>query len=165
MKNIKILFSFIILFTLNASASLVDWKLSRDVEGLKVWQYTTNSDITGSSETRKVASKTDWSKINGVEFFKSFGDKKKGMLALINITNWKATSFKWTPHVGYYQLNIVGIYTDPFHHEISFVEEHLYYPDHTTQLLHTHPLLIENGEALGQEIIKIMRTDAGISND
>ena len=151
--------------TMNAYALLPNWKLTSDVDGLKVWLYTPNSAITGSSENRKLSSKIDWSKIKEQEYFKKFEDQKKGMLSLMGISNWKVFRILWTAHKGHYQLDIEGNYTNSSHQEISFVEQHLYYSDRTIQFLHTRPKSVENGDVFAKEILNYMRVEAGIAHD
>lgn len=150
---------------MNLYASSSDWKLAHQADGVKVWQLSSNPDVTGSFEKRELSSSVDWKNISGPDFFKQFEAKKKNLLTFIGISNWKAESYSWKKNEGYFQLIVNGEYVDSSNQKISFSEEHQYYPHYTTQFLHTRPSAIQNGEALGIDIIYLMKKEIQAGNE
>lgn len=156
--------SFFII-SINIHAAPKDWTLTSNIDGTKTWQLISNTDVTGSLANRKTASPIDWNTTNGEDFFKAFEEKKKKMLSIIGIVDWKVTKHSWIKFKNYNQLEITGSYTDSKKQDISFTEQHLYYPDRTLQMLHTHPKELKNAEKYSKDILDIMRSTAVVKNE
>ncbi len=159
MKKVFILLLFFLSTTAIASPS--GWKLSRDVNGVKVWQLEKNSDVTGSLERRKTGKKINWLNIKQKDFFKKLEEKKKKMLSFIGISEWKG-KYKWKPKKDYHELLVNGSYKDWSGQKIIFTEVHIYRTNETIQILHTRPKSIAGGDKLARRIIAHMKNQAEV---
>ena len=90
-------------------------------------------------QRKRHAKKKDWSQIKKFEYFKSLETKKKKMLSLIGIKNWKANKQKWKKTKSGRELSIVGSYTNSKNEKVSFKELHVFQPTATYQILFTKP--------------------------
>ncbi len=157
----KIFISLLFFLSTAAIASPSGWKLSRDVNGVKVWQLEKNSDVTGSLEKRKTGKKINWLNIKQKDFFKKLEEKKKKMLSFIGISEWKG-KYKWQPKKEHHELLVNGSYRDWSGQKITFAEVHIYRANETIQILHTRPTATINGDKLASRIIAHMKNQAGV---
>ena len=150
---------YIIFFLINASSTglvvLKNWKLSRDTNNVKVWQLVANPNVTGSIEKRDT--EIDWSTIKKKESLEKFKNRRKKILSLIGVYDWKAYEHKWSFKKDFHQLNINGSYRDSFNKKITFSEVHIFKRNQIIQMLHTRPYHMKDGQKLSQDIMEHMK--------
>lgn len=154
MKSIFVLIIFIFIPVISI-AQPSGWKLSRDANGVKVWLLKNNSNVTGSLQRRKTLNKNKLGKIKQEDFFKRFENKKRRILSLIGVTNWKATKYDWSP--GTRQLSVEGTYTDSSGLNVTFAEIHIFKNGETVQILHTRPTSLSDGSKYEKEIVDYIK--------
>ncbi|MCY4524266.1 MAG: hypothetical protein OXB84_05970 [Halobacteriovoraceae bacterium] len=161
MMKITGILLFFFSFINNAYSAPAGWKLLRD-NGIKVWQLKSNSNVSGSLERKKHQKQTNWSKLKKKSYMKKLEEKKKKVLELIGISDWRTDSHKWKKINNSHLLNITGRYTDSSGQKTAFTEIHIYNSNETIKMLYTRPQSIENGEKLSETIIDHMKKEAGV---
>lgn len=139
------LIAFFIL-CLPVKAWALEWKLSSDWDGVKVWQLISDSNITGSLQIHEANKNRDWSQKGKENFFQSLSQRKKKVLALIGVTNWEAKDYQWITQSKHHELRVTGSYYDSTGNKIKFKEIHVFQKEKTLQLLHTRPASLEDGQ-------------------
>jgi hypothetical protein len=137
--------AFFILF-LPLKVWALEWKLSSDLDGVKVWQLNSDSSVTGSLQIRDTSKRLDWSREGKEKFFKSLSERKKQVLALVGVTNWEAKDYHWTTKDdNSHELRVSGSYYDSAGTHIQFKEVHIFQKGKTLQLLQTRPASLKDG--------------------
>ncbi len=135
---------FLILLTLKSLSPLAKplddlWQLSRQTDNVWIWKHKDNSDVIGTLQSMAKVKPINWQKIKSTKFFKNLIKRKKRMLSLIGITDWKEKSHDWKKKKDYHELVIKGSYLNPKRERVQFIEHHLYFKNKTHQILLTFP--------------------------
>jgi hypothetical protein len=146
----------------NCFAIPKDWKLSRDLNNVKVWSLKNNPDVTASLEKRKNHKAIDWNKVKKTDFFKVYESKKKKILSFVGISRWQASSYSWKKSKSSYQLEVKGTYIDASNIKVKFLELHFYTQKETIQILQTMPLRYRDGDKLSKNIINFIKSEVNL---
>lgn len=159
MRGFIFLISFFMVSELFASSLQEEWKLTSNMDDVKVWLLKSNVDVTAAFQTSTPEEKIDWSKVEKENFFKSFEENKRNSLKLMGISNWKATSYKWTKVKNGYELVVLGSYTDSSKQNVSFKETQIYTEDKSYQILNTWPTSFASGEKISNEFVQNLKSE------
>ncbi len=139
---LKIL-TFIFLLPINVNAYNVDfdqWRLIEGSDNLKVYSRKGEKGHKLSIQLRESHFK-NWQKKNAKEVYDQFLEKKKKMLALLRIKNWKVTSKEWQPKVAgapyLSRLEVKGTYENSRGDQVHFHEVHEFSKGEKRQYLFT----------------------------
>lgn len=115
------------------------WLLTRQTGNVWVWKLKGASNVIGIFQTEQRSRPIHWEKIKSKKFFLDLIHKKRKMLSLIGIKEWKVKRSNWKKQKGYRELTMEGSYYNSQNHLIDFKEVHLFYPRKTLQILLSHP--------------------------
>ena len=144
-------------FSLGAS-SLKGWKLVRQDKQVRVWKLKSNLEVIGTFRSEAKSKPVDWTKIKSEKFFKKLVDKKKKILHLIGIVDWKAEKYIWEKQKNNYKLVINGTYVNSLAQTITFTEHHLFFKNKTYQMLLTNPSQKEIKKEVIQRFFSSVKT-------
>ncbi len=136
--SIKILLTFIV-FTQKALSYPVDmsqWQLLHGGDELKVYSSTQKKQYKLSIQ-KKEAYSSDWKSAKGDKVYADIIGKKKQMLSLLGIKNWKVNSKIWIPGEELSRLEIKGTYINSRNKKVEFFEVHEFSKGEKTQYLFT----------------------------
>lgn len=160
MEESMIRFAIVFAFVSSSFASpLNEWKLTSNLDNVKVWMLKSNQNVTGALQTSSSNKKINWGNISKDQFFKNFESNKKRTLLLIGVRDWQATSYKWNRVNDAHELVVVGTYIDPGQQKTSFKETQIYKSQRTYQILNTWPTSVSNGEKLADEFVQSLRKE------
>ena len=115
------------------------WQLSRQTDNVWLWKFKGRPDVIGTLQSNSHARPLDWKAITSEQFFENLTDKKRTVLRLIGISNWKVHSSNWEKNPQYHQLYLSGSYLDSQQVPTRFIEMHYYFPHKSWQILLTFP--------------------------
>lgn len=159
MRGFIFLISFFMVSELFASSLQEEWKLTSNMDDVKVWLLKKNVDVTAAFQTSVPKEKIDWSKVDEEKFFKSFEENKRRSLNIIGISEWKGSSYKWTKVPRGYELIVLGTYTDAQKQKVSFKETQIYTPEKSYQILNTWPSEVKDGVKIADEFVKNLKSE------
>lgn len=115
------------------------WSLVQDGDRIKVWLHTTNSNVTLTVQTEALSKPVDWTKTTKAQLFQSLEDKKRKLLFLMGIRDWKAEKYNLKKSGEAQELSVSGTYVNSTGEQIAFHEIHIFHSTSTTQALYTQP--------------------------
>ncbi|MGZ3800809.1 MAG: hypothetical protein ACXVCL_11630 [Bdellovibrio sp.] len=163
MGNIAVFALTICLFTSAAFAQTFwkDWRLVRDVEGVKTFLHRSDIDVTGAVQVNENKTATNWSKIKKEEFLKSLEENKKQALSLIGVTEWTASEYIWNNQNDITELLVVGTYKNSASQFIQFRELHIFKEKKTIQVLYTQPVGAKVSSKTGENFVASVVNNIG----
>ena len=138
---------FIFFFSFPSFASppsvLDFWRPVLLADDVYIYELKNNPEVLITFQSNKTKRQLKWEKIKSGSFFSSFEKRKKELLSMISVSQWKAKKHTWTRKKEYFELLVHGSYIDASGTKVSFQEIHLFSPDKTRQILFTKPATIK----------------------
>lgn len=119
-------------YSASTEASKLYWQIKKEIGDVTLWKSTTQSEIRGSSQTKK-GNKALFDMKNKSTFIKKLEEKKREGLGYLGINRWTPKNYNWDQN----SLTIDGDYYDSQNTKTYFKEVIYFQKDRQINLLLT----------------------------